>query len=121
MILIAGATGMLGFEICRLLAEKGKRIAALVRETSDAIRVDELEKLGAEIRRGDLKEPASLEKACVGIDTVISTVTAIHAANEGDSIGNVDRSGQIDLVRVAAGAGVRGRVHCPSRCVGWAE
>lgn len=107
MILIAGATGMLGSEICRLLAEKGKTIAALVRETSDAVRVAELEKLGAEIRRGDLKDPASLERACAGIYTVISTVTAIHASNEGDNLGSVDQNGQIDLVRAAAGAGVR--------------
>jgi uncharacterized protein YbjT (DUF2867 family) len=107
MILIAGATGMLGSEICRLLAERGKRIAALVRETSDAVRVAELEKMGADIRRGDLKDLASLESACAGIDTVISTVTAIHASNEGDNLVSVDRDGQIDLVRASAAAGVR--------------
>jgi len=35
MHLVVGATGLLGSEICRLLAAEGKPARALVRQTSD--------------------------------------------------------------------------------------
>lgn len=106
MILIAGATGTLGSEICRLLAEKGKELRVLVRGTSDADKVAELEKLGAEVVRGDLKDRASLDAACQGATMVISTVSSTHARQEGDNIESVDNQGQINLVEAATAAGV---------------
>ena len=106
MILIAGATGILGSEICRLLAENGKGIRALVRETSDAEKVGRLEGLGAKIVRGDLKDRASLNAVCNGVTTVISTVSSTLAQQEGDSIESVDNEGQINLVEAAKAAGV---------------
>jgi uncharacterized protein YbjT (DUF2867 family) len=106
MILIAGATGTLGSEICRLLAEKRKEIRALVRATSDADKVGNLERLGAEIVRGDLKDRSSLDAACSGATMVISTVSSTHARQEGDNIESVDNQGQINLIQAAATAGV---------------
>ena len=49
---IAGATGTLGAEICRLLAEEGQAVRALVRSTSAPEKVARLEALGAESGRG---------------------------------------------------------------------
>ena len=46
MILVVGATGMRGGEICRLLAERGKR--AMVRDTSNPERIAALRSLGAD-------------------------------------------------------------------------
>jgi NAD(P)-dependent dehydrogenase (short-subunit alcohol dehydrogenase family) len=54
MNLIVGATGMLGGEICRLLAEQGSAVRVLVRESSNPEKVDRLRGLGAEVVRGDL-------------------------------------------------------------------
>lgn len=106
MILIAGATGTLGYEICRLLAEGGKEIRPLVRETSDAGKIGKLKSLGAEITYGDLKNRESLAAACIGVNTIISTVSSILARQEGDSIESVDRQGQLNLIEAAKSAGV---------------
>ncbi|MFN2513128.1 MAG: SDR family oxidoreductase, partial [Pyrinomonadaceae bacterium] len=72
MNLVVGATGLLGNEICRLLAEAGKPARALVRASSDPGKVTQLESLQLEIARGDLKNPSSLEVACRGVRAVIS-------------------------------------------------
>ena len=107
MILVSGATGMLGSEICRLLADQGRLVRGLVRTTSNPAQVAELERRGLEVVRGDLKDTASLDTACAQISTVISSATSIHSKQEGDSIPAVDQQGQLNLVDAAARAGVK--------------
>jgi len=107
MIFVAGATGALGMEIVRRLRERGEKVRALVRTSSDANRVADLEKMGADIWRGDLKDPASLEGALAGADTVVSTVTVITHAKPGDSFDATDEHGNINLLNEARSAGVR--------------
>ena len=107
MIFVAGATGVLGMEIVRRLRERGEKVRALVRTSSDANRVADLEKMGADIWRGDLKDPASLEGALAGADTVVSTVTVITHAKPGDSFDATDEHGNINLLNEARSAGVR--------------
>lgn len=107
MIFVAGATGGLGMEIVRRLRERRENVRALVRTTSDANRVADLEKMGAEIWRGDLKDPASLKGALDGADTVVSTVTVITHAKPGDSFDATDEQGNINLLNEAMSAGAR--------------
>jgi uncharacterized protein YbjT (DUF2867 family) len=107
MNLIVGATGMLGGEICRLLAEQGKAVTGLVRATSNPEKVARLRGLSAEVVSGDLKERASLEAACHGASTVVSTASSTLSRQEGDSIESVDRQGQLNLVEAAEQAGVK--------------
>jgi len=107
MILVAGATGLVGREICRLLSEREKPVRALVRATSNPQLVDRLKKSGAETVIGDLKDAKSLEAACRNVQTVISTVSSTFSRQEGDSIESVDRQGQIRLIDAAKAAGVR--------------
>ena len=106
MILVVGATGLLGSEICRLLAASGKPFRALVRTTSDKSKVAQLQGLGAEIARGDLKDRSSVEAACKGINAVISTASSTLSRQEGDSIQTVDLEGQLNLIDAAKAAGV---------------
>jgi uncharacterized protein YbjT (DUF2867 family) len=77
MYLVVGATGPVGLggEICRLLREAGKPVRALVRPTSDPERVAYLRNIGVEFVEGDLKDRISLDAACQGIYTVISSAT----------------------------------------------
>ena len=49
MILVVGATGLLGTEICRRLAKRGEKVRALVRTTSSPERVASLEKCCVEL------------------------------------------------------------------------
>ena len=106
MNLIVGATGMLGGEICRLLAEQGSAVRVLVRGSSNPETVERLRGLGTEVLRGDLKDRASLEKACRGARVVVSTASSTVSRQEGDCIENVDRQGQLNLIEAAEDAGV---------------
>lgn len=106
MNLVVGATGLLGSEICRLLATEGKPTRALVRSTSDSGKVAQLENLQLEIARGDLKDRSSLEAACRGVTTVISTASSTLSRAEGDSIQTVDLEGQLNLIDAAKAMGV---------------
>ena len=106
MNLVVGATGLLGSEICRLLAVEGKPVRALVRPTSDPNKVAQLESLGVEIARGDLKDRSSLEAACRGATAVISTASSTLSRQEGDSIQTVDLDGQLNLIDAAKAANV---------------
>ena len=107
MILVAGATGVLGSEIVRRLLARGENVRAMVRATSNPGSVDNLRKAGAEIVVGDLKDPASLAPACAGVDGVITGVTAITTAKEGDSFDATDGEGNKALISAARKAGVR--------------
>ena len=107
MNLIVGATGLLGNQICTLLADRGKPIRALTRPTSNPDKVTHLRDIGAEIVQGDLKDPRSLAAACRGVDAVISTASSTMSRQEGDSIESVDRQGQLNLIEAAEAAGVK--------------
>ncbi len=107
MILIAGATGMLGGAICRTLAAEGSPVTALVRANSDPQRLEQLRVADARIVVGDLKDRASLDAACRDATAVVTTVSAMTSRQQGDAIDTVDRQGQLDLVDAAEAAGVR--------------
>lgn len=106
MNLVVGATGQLGTAICRRLRDKGLPVRALVRPTSDPARVEQLRGLGAEIVQGNLKDRQSLDAACKGVRTVISTATITASRQPDDTVQNVDQAGQINLVDAAQAAGV---------------
>jgi NADH dehydrogenase len=107
MILVIGATGILGMQICRILSENSKNFRTMVRVSSDQWKVDQLRMMGGDIFVGDLKYPISLAKACEGITQVISTASSIVTQQEGDNIQTVDHDGQINLVKAAREAGVK--------------
>lgn len=106
MTLVVGATGLLGAEICRRLATAGKSFRAMVRKTSDPAKRNILKQLGAELVEADLKDRASLDHACRGATTVVSTPTAISSRQEGDTFQTVDLDGQKALVDAASAAKV---------------
>lgn len=107
MILVVGATGLLGTEICRLVTQRGNPLRALVRGTSNPDRVAHLKSIGAEQVRGDLKDRPSLDAACRGVSAVISTASSTMSRQDGDSIESVDRQGQLSLIDAAIAAGVK--------------
>lgn len=59
-VLVTGASGFLGWHVARLLGERGYAVRALVRPASH------LSDLDAEPVTGDLRDPASLERAVAG-------------------------------------------------------
>lgn len=108
-ILITGASGFLGGHVAERFAEAGHGVRALVRTTSDTRR---LERLGAELVRGDLKDPDSLRRAVRGADAVVhaaSTMGGVPAEYEKATI-----EGTRALLEAAEAAGVRRFVYVSS-------
>jgi uncharacterized protein YbjT (DUF2867 family) len=105
MILVAGATGLVGTDVCLKLAQRGEKVRALVRTTSSPEKLDALQSRGVELCFGDLKDAASLDRACAGAEAVVSTESSTLSRQEGDSIESVDAAGQLSLVRAAKAAG----------------
>jgi len=105
-VLVVGATGMLGSEICRLLAAQGMGVRALVRNTSNPQALASLRGLGVELVQGDLKDATSLQAACHGATAIISTASSTLSRQQGDSIDSVDRQGQLNLIEAAEKTGI---------------
>jgi len=64
---VTGATGFLGSHVARVLAEQGAKLRLLVRTTSDLRNIADL---SADRVVGDLRDPASIEKALAGCDAL---------------------------------------------------
>lgn len=105
MILVAGATGVLGSEIVRRLTARGEQVRALTRVTSAPDKVERLRRMGAQIVHGDLRDPQSLLAAGTGVDAVISTVTTILTSQPGDSFEATDGEGTKSLIDAARKTG----------------
>src|SRR2546428_10269459 len=103
MNLVIGATGLLGGEICRQLRQAGKPVRALTRATADPVKVEQLKRSGATLVQGDLKDRVSLDAACRGVATVITTASTTFSRQAGDSIQTVDLEGQGRLGHAAKG------------------
>jgi NADH dehydrogenase len=109
MILVVGATGILGGMITQRLLSEGRDVRILVRHNSAsekmvlqgiATSARSLIDAGAQPVYGDLKELASIEKACEGIETVITTATSAMRGGE-DTVDTVDRQGNLYLIDAA--------------------
>lgn len=106
-ILVVGATGFLGMEICRQLVSTNKNVTALVRKTSAPEKVSTLKQLGVELVEGDLKDTSSIKKALHGVTSLISTASSTFSRQDGDSIQSVDNEGQANLVDESIAAGIQ--------------
>jgi uncharacterized protein YbjT (DUF2867 family) len=98
MNLVVGSSGMLGGMIARKLLARGEPVRVLVRQPST---LD-----GVEIAMGDLKDAASLDAACRGATTVITTANSAQRGGA-DDVGAVDLDGNRALIDAANRAGVR--------------
>ena len=107
-IMVAGATGLLGNEICRLLRAKHLSVKALVRTTSDPVKTEQLTNLGVQLFQGDLRKKETLDLALQSVKTVITSVSSMpfsYKPGEND-IQSVDEDGIINLINASKTAGV---------------
>jgi NADH dehydrogenase len=109
MILVVGATGLVGSEICYALACKGIPFRALVRKSSDPARIVRLKNYGAVLAEGDLCEPYSLRAACRGVEVVICTASAFQFSFQPsfNDLQKVDLEGVEYLIGSARAEGAR--------------
>jgi hypothetical protein len=107
MILVAGPTNQLGYEICYILASQGKSIRALVLDTSDPVWVERLKNFGATLAKGDLNDPVFLADAYVGVHEVIcSPIDVPFEQPGGNHFKNLAQPGVLALMDAAKQAGV---------------
>lgn len=105
-VIVIGATGFLGTEICRQLLEAKIKVKGLVRSSSDPAKVQVLKDMGVETVIGDIKDVASLNNALKDVSAVISSASSTLSRQQGDSIETVDDAGQHNVVKAAKNAGV---------------
>jgi NADH dehydrogenase len=103
VILVCGSTGDLGGAITHLLLTQNKKVRALVRPASN---YPPLAEAGAELVFGDLKDRLSLDTACQGIETVLTTANSARRGGE-DNPQTVDLEGNRNLIEAAKAAGVK--------------
>ena len=96
-VILVGATGDLGGRTALALRARGKLIRALVRPGSE---VSGLPKEGVEVVRGDMLDPASLDRAMSGVSAVVSTAIGYSRRKKGDSL-RTDFEGNHNLVDAA--------------------
>ncbi len=114
MILVVGATGIVGGMVTRRLLDRGEEVRILVRRDSPSAQLvqqglatsaEELIEAGAQPVHGDLRYRSSLEAAVEGIETVITTANSSMRGGE-DNPQSVDLEGNRNLIEAAREAGV---------------
>ena len=108
-VLVTGATGLAGANVCRLLRERGDAVRALARESADTA---PLAALGVEIVIGDIIDPAAVLRAATGSDAAIHCAALLggasqnladfEAVNVGGTKNVLDAAEAVDLRRVVA-------------------
>lgn len=114
MILVVGATGIVGGMITRQLLEQDREVRILVRNNSPSAQLaqegratsaESLIEAGAQPVYGDLRDRTSLDAAVEGVETVISTANSAGRGGE-DNPQSVDLEGNRNLIQAARDAGV---------------
>ena len=78
-VLVTGATGLAGANICRLLIERGDNVRALARPTADT---QPLVALGAEVISGDITDASDVLRAGTGADAAIHCAALLGGASQ---------------------------------------
>jgi uncharacterized protein YbjT (DUF2867 family) len=107
-VLVVGASGFLGAEICKQLRAKNLIVKGLVRSATDPAKTEQLTNLGVRLFQGDVRNKGTLIKAMEGVKTVISTVSSMpfsYKPGEND-IQLVDEDGMINLIDACKTTGV---------------
>lgn len=109
---VTGATGFLGAHVARVLTEQGADLRLLVRSTSD---LRNIEGLRADRVTGDLRSPASLEKAIAGCDTVFHVAADYRLwVRDPEQMYRSNVEGTRAILEAARKAGVRRVVYTSS-------
>jgi len=110
--LITGATGFVGSAVARVFAARGHRLRLLVR--AGGIR-DNIAGLDAELATGDLRDPASMERAVAGCRYIIHVAADYRLwVPDPDAMDAANVAGTQALLLAAQAAGAERMVYCSS-------
>jgi nucleoside-diphosphate-sugar epimerase len=110
--LVTGGGGFLGSAIVRRLLERGDTVRVLARGE-----YPELQKRGAELVRGDVRDAESTAKACAGVDVVFHTAAKAGGWGDPREYEAINVQGTANVIAGCRSAAVRFLVHTSSPSV----
>lgn len=114
MILITGATGLLGSQLARLLLSKGEKVRAIKRATSDTSLLGALA-TNIEWVEADVLDVPSMEQAMKGVTQLYHCAAVIsYIASETDYMMKINVEGTANVMNIALSAGVKKVLHVSS-------
>ncbi len=111
MNLVTGGTGLLGSHIVEQLRKRGRAVRALVRKGADT---SWLKTQGVELIEGDITDPASLDRACQGVQCVYHAAARVGDWGPWEDFVRVTIDGSNNLFDAAERAGVPRFIHISS-------
>ena len=109
-VFVTGATGFVGSHLCRELTEKGYKVTASHRPSSD---ISYLKKLNVHLLKGDITDLEFLIEATSGVDGIIHLAALYRSAKFPDSeYWKINNQGTKNVVFAAQKNNVRRFVHC---------
>ena len=112
LVFVTGATGFLGSHVARVLIEQGAKLRLLVRNSSDLRNIADL---SAEQVLGDLREPASIEKAIAGCEVVFHVAADYRLwVRDPDQMYRSNVEGTRGLLEAARKSGIRRVIYTSS-------
>ncbi len=110
-VLVTGASGFVGGYLAEELTRRGYSVVAMVRKDSDTAL---LRMLGAELRVGDLTDPASLDSVTKGVDAVVHLAAYYSFSGSKEMYELVNVQGTRSLMEAMLKNGVRRLIYCSS-------
>jgi nucleoside-diphosphate-sugar epimerase len=111
-VFITGASGFIGGKLAERLLGEGRSVRVLSRRP-----LPELEKLGAEVFRGDLADLAVLRRGCEGVGTVFHVAGRVGVWGPDAEFFRVNVEGTDNVIVACRAAGVRRLVYTSSPSV----
>ncbi len=97
MVLVTGGTGCLGSRVSRVLLAENRPVRVLTRS---GVKAAPLECLGADVMVGDLRDRASLARACQDVEYVVAAAHAVNGSGRSNPR-TVDDAGNRSLIDAA--------------------
>src|SRR4051794_39539645 len=105
-VMITGATGLIGSNVCRILTDRGQHVRALVRPGSET---EPLAALGVELVEGDITSKDDVARAAKGCGSIINSAALLGGAAQDMNASNATNyGGLVPFYDVAQDGGGRG-------------
>jgi nucleoside-diphosphate-sugar epimerase len=116
--LVTGGCGFCGVEIVKCLLKKGHKVRVIDVEDLPS----ELEGLGIDFRKVDIRDKIRVFESCEGIDRIIHTVAKVPISKAGKGFIEVNVNGTRNVLEAALECGIKKVVHISTsavQLVGW--
>lgn len=110
-LLISGIGGFIGLRTTEIALAKGLKVRGL---QHSQIKAKKAQKLGADVMIGSVTDPATVQKACQGVDIVLHTAAIVKEHGSLQHFREVNVGGTVNMAKAAHNAGVKTFVHLSS-------